>query len=282
MDVEARKSFKYGFVLKESDLRRLVDLARQQLEKAENGGVKPPHFNIKFRNGALANTESLDEVLEQENIGSGQIIRLKCEQATDGSAPSRILVEFVNADQDDEVGYVSLRYHVFGHNRDWVFVTSSLLEERLEKIKRFAPNQLSKQASRLFVAAILPIVMLGALFAAMLSPTVKVADRLEAAWKAGIIKDPIQALIFSQRQQESQGAFVWPFAAIAMAIAIPVLLTLVWAFFYRYYPIYNFYWGEYVEYFNKRESARKFWLVVVAVGLVLSFLGSMLANKVHW
>lgn len=152
MDVESRKSFKHGFILKETDLRRLIDTAIQQLEKIPGSKVGQPTFKMKFKNGVLAETPSLDEVLAQENSGSGKIIRLSYgQEATDSPNPSHIFLEFINADEDDETGLVSLRFHVFGHSRDWVFVTSSLLEERFEKIKRFSFNQLGKGSNRFFL-----------------------------------------------------------------------------------------------------------------------------------
>src|SRR6266702_4154876 len=134
MDVESRKTFKFGFVLRESDLRRLVDTISDQFRKLAGPGEHPGHhFRLKFRNGAIADNTSLDHVLAQENSGSGRIVRLHYEEEVGEEATgiTRVSIEFTDVDVDDEPGYVSIRFAVLGHDRDWVFVTSSLLEERV-------------------------------------------------------------------------------------------------------------------------------------------------------
>jgi hypothetical protein len=293
MDVEAKRTFKYGFVLRETDLRRLIDTAAQQLAKVADVHIGEPSFRMKFRNGVFANASGLDEVFEQENTGSKQIIRLRYEQSatkpSSTSEPSRILLEFVNADADEEPGYVSLRYQVFGHDRDWVFVTSSVLEERFEKMKRFALNQVGTRGWGrlvfLFIFSLFPLGIYFSQFAfdsARKQPTP--SQKLQAAASSGQIKDALGALIFLEQQREAKEhtaeiSVVKPFGYLFAGGAV---LILVWAFFYKYYPVYNFCWGEYIEEFRKKEAARRFWLVVVLIGLVLSFIGSMLANKLHW
>jgi hypothetical protein len=294
MDVESRRAFRSGFILKEQDLRRLVDIVKQEFAKLQNVQTRPPVCHIKFRNGVLAETNSIDEVLQQENSGSSQIIRLSYDQVTDESPePSRIFLEFINADQDDETSSISLRYRVFGHNRDWVFVTSSLLEERFDKIKRFAPNQLAttKGTSRLMLSLLFPIFLsaivgFSFLFLARNMTNIpRPSEKLAEAVKSGQIKDPIDAIIFIESQKETglllfrgQLSLLKP---TLIGIGLIILgIVVVW-FFTKYYPIYNFCWGEYIEEFRRKERARRFWLVAVALGLLLSFIGSLLASKFH-
>jgi hypothetical protein len=62
--------------------------------------------------------------------------------------------------------------------------------------------------------------------------------------------------------------------------AFLLILVFAWLFLLRYYPVYNFCWGEYAEEFQRKESRRQFWLVIIIIGLVVSFLGSMFANNV--
>lgn len=290
MDVEAKRTFKYGFVLREADLRRLIDIVVQQLDKVPGVSIEAPSFRMKFRNGVFANASTLDEVFAQENSGSRQIVRLKCEHKTnEASSPSHVLLEFINADEDDESGSVSLRYQVFGHDRDWVFVTSSLLEERFERMKRFALNQVGTRGwGRALYTLSVPVIVFGVLIATTLFQTGGngnlPSQKLQAAVSNGQVKDVLSALVFLEQQRElkdraTELSVIKPFAVIMAAVAV---LMLVWYFFYKYYPVYNFCWGEYIEEFRKRESARRFWLVVVAIGLVLSFIGSALANKIHW
>lgn len=49
-------------------------------------------------------------------------------------------------------------------------------------------------------------------------------------------------------------------------------------FFLKYYLVYNFRWGEYLEKFNKWESFRKTVFIVVVIGIVVSTIGGIIAN----
>ena len=59
-----------------------------------------------------------------------------------------------------------------------------------------------------------------------------------------------------------------------------LVLGLIGAFFVRFYPVFNFCWGDYTQEFQRKEGVRKFVLIVVILGLVVSFVGGILANLV--
>src|SRR4051812_19145601 len=105
---------------------------------------------MTYRNGVIAATDSLDEVLSQENTGSGEIVRLKLEFRK-AKTPYRIrgefgvMLEFINVDVEDEPRSIAIRFSIDGQTRDWVFVTSTVLEERVTKIKRLSFNQLNRR-----------------------------------------------------------------------------------------------------------------------------------------
>jgi hypothetical protein len=141
--VEAKKTFTHGFVLTEADLRRFLDLFDTQFKKLSPDEPQSCGFTVKFKNGVIAETPDIDQVLQQENSGSGKIVRLGIKYGHSGNDSAVAAnVDFVNSDEDDEPGAVSIRYSLRADDRDWVFVTGSLLSERIERIKRFAPNQL--------------------------------------------------------------------------------------------------------------------------------------------
>ena len=62
-----------------------------------------------------------------------------------------------------------------------------------------------------------------------------------------------------------------PLLLMAAVIALVFLIA-------RYFPIYNFCWGDYTEVFKKREAARTFWLVIIGIGFLVSVMGSIVAN----
>jgi len=304
--VEAKKTFTHGFVLNEADLRRFLDLFDTQLQKLALDEPLTCTYSVKFKNGVLAETPDIDQVLEQENSGSGKIVRLGIKyRHSKEDSPIAANLDFVNSDEDDEPGAISIRYSLRAEDRDWVFVTGSLLSERIEKIKRFAPNQLGGQGGarsvyRLLVPLGLVVVMLGFLFA-MLSAIGNVAKKqtegtqlseiLQKGVDDGSLKDPVAVLIQIQKHQESRrkeldfsSIMSESFLVIGVVVAaLPLaLLLLAVVFIIRYYPIYNFVWGDYVQEFQRRESARKFWFVVIGVGIVVSCIGGLIANRINF
>lgn len=300
MDVESRKAFHYGFILREADLRRLVDTITDQFRKLVESSAPSNRFKLKFRNGVVADNLSVDDVLNQENSGPGQILRLAytCDVDATNLAAAHVALEFINADEDDEPGYVSIRFHVFGHDRDWVFVTSSLIEERIERLRRWAANQLGAGHRRNpftrvafalipFLLGILFLTGVGALSTSGYTTRKEVTIRkLTADWKAGKLKDPVAVILAIQSAEvQDLNGLPWqavPWRLIGFILGGMLLLTAFSKFLVRYYLVYNFCWGEYLDWFNKREAARKFWLTVIAAGFLISFLASILANRIKW
>lgn len=67
--VEANKSFRHGFVLPESELRRFIELIREQVKKINADPDLSFRYQLKFQNGVVAETDSIDSILSQENEG---------------------------------------------------------------------------------------------------------------------------------------------------------------------------------------------------------------------
>ena len=109
--VEAKKTFTHGFVLNEADLRRFLDLFDTQLQKLALDEPLTCTYSVKFKNGVLAETPDIDQVLEQENSGSGKIVRLGIKyRHSKEDSPIAANLDFVNSDEDDKPGAISIRY----------------------------------------------------------------------------------------------------------------------------------------------------------------------------
>lgn len=85
---------------------------------------------------------------------------------------------------------------------------------------------------------------------------------LEAAWKNGQLKDPIEAVIMAEEihDQAFSRVFSWPNFWVPLVAMTGFVLILVLAGFViqRYFPAYNFCWGDYLESFERKEARRKF------------------------
>jgi hypothetical protein len=136
------------------------------------------------------------------------------------------------------------------------------------------------------------------------------SEEFETILRNENIKDPIQAMLardkllekrekereekeselMVQRSQELQHRFaeinqqdffsrnIYIVKFILFVLTPPLLLYLIRTFLVLFYPTYNFCWGDYLDIFRRKESVRKFVIVVIFIGVIVSFIGGVLAN----
>ena len=244
MRSEAKKIFKHGFNLTEQELRVIYKIATEQLEKNSNKAEIISSFEVKFSNGVIAEPKSIDEIVGFENIGSGQIVRLKIQIKTEvGTQSSSIELEFYDLDQDSSPQYESIKYVVVSDDRDWVFVTSSKLDERLSRLKRislFRPlastisPESRRQLTRSSIYLMFIILLVTMLFLMsrinknVHDKKIRELDKIEAQWKNGIIKDPFELNFQLKRIDYSQDELEgFPFRMLEAGVLlfIPYLIN---------------------------------------------------------
>jgi len=293
MRSEASKTLKNGFDLSEQELRRIYDSLIQQMDRVNT--PEAPNlvvtFEVKFRNGVIAEPTSLDEILGFENIGSGKIERLKIlfQKGLDSST-TNIHLEFVDIDSETEIGSDSISYSITGNDRDWVFITSSQLEERLSRIKKFAPNQLARKRQSLLLFQILLLIPFMLI---MLFTTISLAEhrndelidkinQVESSWKSGKIEDPVQvtlelAKIRANTTEISQYLLDWETNKWFIFIMVGVLaLSGLAIFWWYYFPFYNLAINPGVKEKKKKKSVGKF----IVIGVLSSIIISVVANYI--
>lgn len=288
MRTEAQRGFLHGFVLTEQELRRIVDLATQQLSK-----VLPPSeivykFALRFRNGAIATTSSIEEVLAQENMGSGAIVRLELTIGRDGPNPLwRIELDFIDADADERASATSVRYKVLGEERDWVFVTSSQLEERIRRIRRFAPNQifgLRRGASMIVPFALLAFAIVSLFVGGSRERDLQqaVVDSLQALQNSGVQVDPVEALLSLERSRiavrSASTELLSIYNPFVVLTAILAGVTLIGVFWSVFFPLFNFVWGDYLDHFQRRQNVGRFLLGAVLLGLLIGIASNYVSR----
>ncbi len=291
MKTEARQSFGHGFVLTEQELRRIADVATQQLGKIPSASASKTLIELRFKNGTITETDSLDDVLSLENIGTKHIVRMRISFTSERDNPTRLIglpehvisLTFTNTEEGGDERPVS--YAVRGNDRDWVFVTASELEERISKVKSLSPRTL---LSHIPGSLTLPILFLLGLLAATLIATTprhySTAQSMEIQWKAGTLRDPIEAIIMQQKSIEAMDQARGGRSIFAVLIGVPVALVLgLWALVglaTYLYPAYVFCWGDYTKLFERRVQIRKYVFSVVVVGLTVGILASVIANRI--
>lgn len=280
--VEANKSFNYGFILSESELRRFNDLIREQIKKINSEPTINFNYLLKFQNGVVAETDNIDIVLGQENEGSKKIISLEVNGSD--QLDNIISIDFYNTDSDNIQSDYSVKYNIRSTDRDWVFVTSSQLEERIQKIKRqnFSPK--GKYSSRFF-SLIIPLIVTLVFMISMLSNIVNREDYLpniKEMYKRGEIKNTNELIfIFEEAKHKQMQDLNFGEMFYLPGIFIGGLIILFISFYlyvWKLYPLYNFCWGDYLEVFKKKETARKTFNTVVIIGLLVSVIGGIISN----
>lgn len=285
MRTEAKKRFLRGFLLTEQELRRLVASISGQLEKAPCTSPIDVEFEIKFRNGSISSGATLDEVIELENAGTSAVERLKLSMTQrPPQVEYSVDVTFATVGPTDDEP--PMRYHINGADRDWVFVTSSLIEERLARIGRFAWSRFPPWWLNIPFAFIL---LVASALAVRFDQTRTLGkqhrieiDSVESGWRSGALRDPVQAIIQLERSRLKREDPPSIRGEVERAAVVGACLIGAMFLLGKIRPDYTFYWGDAIVAYDRRVRTSYFLGVVLLLGLVLSIAGSLLASRIRF
>ncbi|SCZ24878.1 hypothetical protein [Afifella marina] len=138
-----------GFLIDEKEIRRIIDIVIEKLAYQDD-----LRFRLKYKlaNGAILEPDKIDNLFNEENIGTKKIISIGLYWFGDAEE-ERGEIEFINLHHDEDAGK-SIRYKFIGTNRDALFVLSSELDERIKKVSVI---KLKKQYIQLVVLIIMLI-----------------------------------------------------------------------------------------------------------------------------
>lgn len=244
MKTELRKPFTYSFVLTEQELRRLHDTMAQQMKRNSSTDDVSSFFELRYKNGVQAEKASLDEVIADNNSGNWEILGLKMVLLSKSQPQkAQIEIEFrippIPKSKDATQRPYSIQYYVVGQERDWVYLTSSQLDDRIAHIKQ--TPILNYRSYAITIGLIMLVVFLTIL-----------------SQPPGQSKLPLGEEIVG---------------AIASGLIIIGGIACVYGF-----PLYIFKWGDYIKTFNQRRSIAKYVINGVLISLVLSVIGSLIAG----
>lgn len=280
MKTENQRSYNTGFVLTEPELRRIHQLIIEQFQRhlGSTANIKVS-YEIRYSNGSISEPNSLDTIIAQENIGSSAITRLGI-RFTDDNNPFLydVTLRFINLDLE-KYGSKSISYTVIGNDRDWVFIVTSLLDERIKRIKRFriytTDNFISFFFAIFFSSFLLTIVTLPD----SKSQELNKLKLIEQNYKNGKFKNPIEALIEIEKYKIDANHTAMPMNSMAGVGIIGVLIIITFATVHYCFPSYNFCWGEYVFFKKRRENIGKFIIVTVILGLLLGVITNYISAR---
>ena len=303
MKTEIDKPQHQPFALNEQELRRILALMTQQLNHVVTQSVET-QFTLRFLNGSVGSPTTLDEILSQENGGSILIVGLEIavsdgpylKQVHDPVNPY-VSLEFRRLATTQPVAPIS--YKILGNDRDWVFVTSSLLDERIARIRRvsFLPAilEFSDTSYRLLflgLALSLALLITLLLISTGLVPSsssssgsissaaiLTAVGQVESAWRSGNVSDPVEAILLLHRleAQVSQSQPVVLPANVILPLSSFLLMFCLYGLSFRYFfPSCNFLWGDYVKEFDRKSGQGLFVFQGVIVATLVAVLGGLI------
>src|SRR6266849_1487565 len=155
MKTQVSRSFNYAFSLTEQELRRICDIAVQQMKRAVGTEKFTTIFRLKFKNDFEAEHNTIEEVISENNGGIWEIQSLTIEVYEGDkiySSSINLKIKFSPGKGPfwGSFAYESIELEIEGEDRDWVYLTSSQLEDRLKNIKIFTlTNFIFRSVSRL-------------------------------------------------------------------------------------------------------------------------------------
>lgn len=248
-------------------MRRLVSDIEDQFADETTSDSKETEYEIKYRNGIVETTPFIDDVLNGENIGSSKIVRLRITTFADynyNGNNRKITVTLTDADADDE-SWTSTALSIDSDDRNWAFVASSAIDERLRRYSRWPWSYWtrSREATRLAFPLFL-LVMLSSVMFGLVSSINDAKDEIEAAL---LLPPPetlsdIGDLIIEMQRIDSTSGDLNIIRMIAPLIAVTVLFfgVLVVPVIS---PGYVFAWGDRVDQVRTRRRIRSVVLGVI-------------------
>jgi len=132
LKVEKSESFKWAIVVDEMDLRRLDETIKSIIGSEEEKSISIL-YKIKFSDGSKVETCDINEVVNEENIKRRSIENIEI------LAYEKDITDLINISLGRRGYYqtTSIFYSITGDSREWVYLTASKIEERIESLKQW-------------------------------------------------------------------------------------------------------------------------------------------------
>jgi len=277
MRTEITRSYKWGFLLPEQELRRIIQAATEHGSKAIDGGEFRLSVQTVLRDGSIIESSSADEVFTLENNGSRRITGVHVTVAPKVESDDWVIHVGFEDGSVNEKSWESASLHIVGASRDWAFVTASDLEERMRRVRLVSFDAIFGSRSSIIIV---PVLFVGS----MLLSTNFVQHNshllLQKQYESGQLHNPIEALIALEKIKNAQELWTFPLmmgfitiVPIAIFVCLAKLLPLI-------RPSYNFYWSDYCAQYDRRRQIRRSVWTVVILGFVVSVAAAMFSKKI--
>ncbi len=280
MKTEVKPRIKSGFFINEVELTRIKDAQNEQVKKKSSGVDADFKFEVKYKNGVMHSPLSLSEILSDENDGSKKIIRIVMVASLPSDPSTRIAIRFSDISDTNNSDDIPIAYEVVSDDKDWTFVTSSVIDERVNKIK------LSKPINWLVTNKLIP-------FIASLVPLLAMIFSLNNMGKASVKK--VEQIRHIRQTAKSMYDYMYQVDIVANSPApsvdnLPIymigavlssfLLSWIARVIVAWYPAYTMYWGDGTKKYDKKIGLIKFVLVGIVFAIILGMVGNYFYDRV--
>lgn len=278
MKTEICRTYKSGFVLTEQELRRLIQAATEHAEKVSNGQAFKFSLEATLKDGSIIHFDKTDDLFGLENAGQKKVQKISISlNELSAESPWDISVVFQDA-AVNEKDWTSISIKIIGNSRDWAFVTASDLEDRIKRIKAISFEAFfSGRWSVMWIMMLSCVSMI--IVTAQFTPINQTHLLLQQQYDSGLIRDPIQAIIALEKIRNSRSLFGVLMPMLGGFVA-PAVCILIFSFIApRVSPSYNFCWGDYIAYYERRRQIQTVIWTVVVLGLIVAIAANFFSKK---
>jgi len=201
-----------------------------------------------YSNGVISEIENIDSIFSFKNDGSSLINRIRLNLTDKDESYTynyRIFMSFSNPKYLSEPNNHSISFQIEGDDRDWVFITTSQLEERIKRIKSKVPLRDKTISSTITFSALgISFLSFYILLNEMITSGREKINAVENRWNNKEITDLGKLIIESQKVSIIDNPFTGS-SSLIFILVLPFIMMFglfpLIKLFYYFFPRYNFY-----------------------------------------
>lgn len=192
------------------------------------------------------------------------------------NSENKIVIKFSDTSNDSDKDDYPISYEIYSDNRDWAFLTSSVIGERIKKIKiNSFLNYVFNKFDYNYILVTLPLLM-GVVLITLSFP--KIDGFVE---KVKFIHESSKSLdeyiyrtdLLNAEKAQSLDKFPYP----AMWLIFSLVIFFPWLKKIKnIYPLYTFYWGDKIKRYDRRISILKFSFTAIFMAVIIGIFTNFL------
>lgn len=280
MKTEIKPSIKSGFFLNETEAVRIKDALNEQIKKLSGGKDADFDLQAKYYNGAVSAVESLDDLFKEENDGMLRLSGLTILAKNPENKEDVISVSFYDINNKNDSSNSPIRYSIESNNKDWSFVSSSIIEDRLAKIKtnKWTNYIIEGELTRWMSISVMSVAVI--LFAISFSG--EASGRSDEIRKIHSSAKSLQDYVYQVDLIGTSGSRIMGWMPVVLIFTIiPMFFQVFFGDIVKsWYPNYTFYWGDNIKKYNRKMGSLKFVIVTVFLAIIIGLVVNYLSLKI--